>query len=200
MQPEQQYVILTPAGALYAFSNLVPNEQQQTLQSLLPHTTLWNMHDWINEYGKAQLTLFIESGWVECINKPLIAPTQPLDTFLPYVVASLSGHRRAAIGSDDGFCLARIGLSQQEADILCVVATDYWVFLQRQHQRGWKGGGQSISFFSQIDMLMPMTSFVFLWINDTGYWLIIEGEPLLNNRAFVELIWAIKVEGEKFSR
>ena len=41
-------------------------------------------------------------------------------------------------------------------------------------------------------MLMPNTSIVFLWINKTGYFLIIEDEPLINNRAFVELVWVLK--------
>ena len=48
-------------------------------------------------------------------------------------------------------------------------------------------------------MLMPNTSFIFLWINNQGYWIIIEDEPLLNNRAFVELVWGIKATGERFN-
>ena len=46
-------------------------------------------------------------------------------------------------------------------------------------------------------MLMPATSFIFLWIEGAGYWLVIEGEPLINNRAFVELIWGIKADNER---
>ena len=49
-------------------------------------------------------------------------------------------------------------------------------------------------------MLMPNTSIVFLWINKTGYFLIIEDEPLINNRAFVELVWGIKATGERFEQ
>ena len=45
---------------------------------------------------------------------------------------------------------------------------------------------------------MPTTSLVFLWINGAGYFLIIEDEPLINNRAFVELVWGIKATGEQF--
>jgi len=39
---------------------------------------------------------------------------------------------------------------------------------------------------------------VFLWIDNDGYAVIIDGEPLTNNRAFVELIWGIKTSGLKF--
>ena len=47
---------------------------------------------------------------------------------------------------------------------------------------------------------MPNTSIVFLWINKTGYFLIIEDEPLINNRAFVALVWGIKAKGEWFEQ
>jgi hypothetical protein len=31
-----------------------------------------------------------------------------------------------------------------------------------------------------------------------GYWLIVMGEPLLNNPALVELLWGIKQAGARF--
>lgn len=48
-------------------------------------------------------------------------------------------------------------------------------------------------------MLMPTTTFMLFWVDGTGYWLIVGGEPLLNNRALVELIWGIRVAGTKFA-
>lgn len=196
---EEKYVILTPAGVLHAFSHVAPNEQQQALQAMLPAEQVDSVKDWSERYSQIWLNMFIEEGWIELIDKPLIAPHIQLDAFLPYVAASLSGSRRSAIGSDEGFCLARIGFAQEEADTLCVAAADFFDFLKRQQQRGWVVEGQAISFFNNIDMLMPATSFIFLWINGTGYWLILEGEPLLNNRAFVELVWGIKATGERFT-
>lgn len=115
-------------------------------------------------------------------------------------MASLSGTRRAAIGSNEGFCLARVGYTQEEADTLSVAAADFFDFLNRQKQRGWVIKDQAVSFFEQVDLLMPTTSFVFLWIDDSGYVLILDGEPLTNNRAFVELIWAIKTSGLRFEK
>ena len=195
---DNDYLILTPAGVLHAFSYIEANEKQQALQALLPSQHVSTANDWVQRYGAIWLKQFIDEGWVEIIDKRLIAPTVSLDTFLPYVVASLSGKRRAAIGSHEGFCLARIGFTQKEADIVCVVAADFVEFLKRQQQRGWFVEGQGISFLSNIDMIMPTTTFIFLWINEAGYWLILEGEPLLNNRAFVELVWGLKVAGERF--
>jgi len=135
---------------------------------------------------------------IEKLSLLLPAPNLPLDQFLPYVVASLSGKRRAAIGSDEGFCLARIGYSQEEADMLSVAAADFSGFMLRQKQRGWAVESQAISFFQQVDLLIPETSFVFLWIDGAGYVLIIDGEPLTNSRAFVELVWALKTSGLRF--
>ena len=115
------------------------------------------------------------------------------------MVASLSGKRRAAISSNEGFCLARIGYSQDEADMLSVAAADFSDFMLRQQQRGWAVESQAISFFRQVDLLIPETSFVFFWLDGAGYSLIIDGEPLTNNRAFVELVWALKTSGLKYS-
>lgn len=198
MNETTHYVILTPEGVLHSFSQVNPSEQQMALQNMLAPEQTMTAQEWSDRYSEVWLDMFIEEGWVELVEKPIVAPRVQLDDFLRYVSASLSGSRRVAIASDEGFCLAKMGFTQQEADTLCVAAADFFGFLQRQQQRGWAVHGHAVSFFSTIDMLMPNTSFVFLWINNHGYWLIIEDEPLLNNRAFVELVWGIKSTGERF--
>lgn len=197
---DEKYIILTPAGVLYSFAYVAPSEQQQALQDILTPEQSVTASQWSERYSEKWLEMFIDEGWVEVLDNQVRAPHVQLDSFLPYVVASLSGSRRAAIASDEGFCLARIGFSDEEAETLCVAAADFFDFLTRQQQRGWSIKGQATSFFSNIDMLMPTTSFIFLWINGAGYWLILEGEPLLNNRAFVELVWGIKSTGERFTK
>ena len=195
---DNSYIILTPAGVFEAFSHTNPNEQQIALQALISGKQCPQVTTWANQYYHEWLEDFAGNGWIEFLESPLNAPNLPLDKFLPYVVASLSGTRRAAIGSNEGFCLARIGYTQEEADTLSVAAADFFDFLNRQQQRGWVIKEQAVSFFGQVDLLMPKTSFVFLWIDGSGYVLILDGEPLTNNRAFVELIWAIKTAGLKF--
>lgn len=37
------------------------------------------------------------------------------------------------------------------------------------------------------------------WVDGIGYWLILGGEPLLNNRALVDLAWGLRIAGNKFS-
>lgn len=192
------YVVLTPAGVLHSFSQMTPTEQQQALQAMLAPERLMSAQEWIERYSELWLTMFIEEGWVELVEKPIIAPQVKLDQFLRYVSASLSGSRRVAIASNEGFCLASIGFSQSEAETLCVAAADFYDFLQRQEKRGWAVHDHAVSFFPSVDMLMPTTSFIFLWINQQGYFLVLEDEPLLNNRAFVELVWGIKSTGERF--
>ncbi len=195
-----KYVILTPAGVLHSFSSIEPNEQQQALQTMLPADKVMLASEWSERYSEQWLDTFVKEGWVELLDTQLSAPKVKLDSFLPYVVASLSGSRSAAIASDQGFCLARIGFTQEQAETLCVAAADFFDFLSRQRYRGWAVDGQAISFYSNIDMLMPTTSFVGLWVNGTGYFLVLEDEPLMNNRAFVELVWGIKATGERFAR
>ena len=194
------YLMLTPAGVFEAFAHYKPTEQQQALQTLLAGKSCLSTEEWTRKYPHEWLADFIENSWVETLTQQLAAPNMPLDQFLPYVVASLSGQRRAAIGSNEGFCLARTGYTQEEGDTLSVAAADFFDFLTRQQQRGWAIEGQAVSFFKHIELLMPSTSFVFLWIDGSGYVLILDGEPLTNNRAFVELIWGIKTSGLRFSQ
>lgn len=196
---DKSYMTLTPAGVFEAFSQNEPSEMQAALQVLLSGKETMLADDWLMSYPELWLEEFLERGWIERLSVFLPAPNLPLDQFLPYVVASLSGKRRAAISSDEGFCLARIGYSQEESDMLSVAAADFSGFMLRQKQRGWAVESQAISFFQQVDLLIPETSFVFLWIDGAGYALIIDGEPLTNNRAFVELIWALKTSGLRFS-
>ena len=173
------HLMLTPAGAMLAFADKVPDENAAMLQTLLPRA----LHD----------------GWVHEVERELHAPDVRLDNYLPHAIAGLSGSRMAALASDDGFCLARVGYSQDDAETLCVAAADFFDFVARQKQRGFRGTGRAVSFHEGIDMLMPTTTFMLFWVDGTGYWLIVGGEPLLNNRALVELIWGIRVAGTKFA-
>ncbi|WP_230660669.1 hypothetical protein [Psychrobacter sp. I-STPA10] len=197
---QTDYLMLTPAGVFEAFATRKPSDKQQALQAVLSQEVAIKKSDWVGSYGEAWLKIFMEKGWVETLFSALPAPCMPLDKFLPYVVASLSGQRKAAIASNEGFCLAHIGYSLEQADTLSVAAADFGDFLSRQQQRGWGISGEAVSFFQHIDLLLPSTSFIFLWIDGSGYFLILEGEPLTNNRAFVELIWGIKTSGLRFSQ
>lgn len=197
---EQQYLMLTPKGVFEAFSMKKPSAEQLALQALLSSSHSMTLAQWTEQFPIEWLAEFSSLGCVQYLGQELTAPNLPLDQFLPYVVASLSGQRRAAIGSSEGFCLARVGYSQEEADTLSVAAADFSDFLVRQQQRGWAVQGKAVSFFNRVDLLMPSTSFVFLWMDGQGYTLILDSEPLTNNRAFVELVWAIKTSGLKFDQ
>lgn len=192
------YLTLTPAGVFYAFLHAKPDEKALALQSLLEVPQSVDKLTWLEHYSYEWLADFLELGYIEELQDALVAPKMALDAFLPYVVASLSGSRRAAIASNEGFCLAKIGYGQEEADRLCAAAADFFDFVVRQEQRGLSLAGRALSLFGQVDLLMPEVSFVFLWIDGTGYVLILDDEPLTNNRAFVELVWAIKTSKLKF--
>lgn len=192
------YLTLTAKGVFYAFLSPTPSQKQRALQALLSQKISLSTQDWLSTNTHALLDECVQEGLVERLDEALYAPIIPLDKFLPYVVASLSGSRRAAIASSEGFCLAKIGYSQEEADRLSVAAADFFDFFVRQEQRGLSLSGQALSLFCEVDLLMPKVSFVFLWIDEMGYVLILEDEPLTNNRAFVELIWAIKTASLKF--
>lgn len=194
------YLMLTPAGALLAFAERAPKPLDVELQTLMLSSSAVRRSTWLAEQAQraALLDEGLRRGWLHEIRRKLLAPNVALDNYLPHAIAGLSGSRMAALASDDGFCLARVGYTQDEADTLCVAAADFLGFVARQKQRGFTGTGSAISFHESIDMLMPTTTFALFWVDGAGYWLILDGEPLLNNRALVELIWGICVAGEKF--
>lgn len=195
------YLMLTPAGALYAFAEQQPDATAAMLQTLMPATAALRRSAWLahNPQHHNLLARALHEGLVQELTRELQAPDTKLDNYLPHAIAGLSGNRTAALASDDGFCLARVGYSQDEADTLCVAAADFFSFAARQKARGWAGSGRAVSFFESIDMLLPTTSFSLFWVDGTGYWLILGGEPLLNNTALVELIWGIRSAGAKFA-
>lgn len=195
---QNPYLMLTPSGVMYAFSDANPDAKLESLQALICESRCMLTEDWLDRYSHEWLEEFIEKGWVQHLSQDLPVSNMPLDKFLPYVVASLSGTRKAAIGSNEGFCLARIGYTADEADRLAVAGADFFDFFVRQKERGLAIANQAVSLFDDIELLMPTTSFMFLWIDGVGYVLILDGEPLTNNRALVELVWAIKASGLRF--
>ncbi|MFA5591458.1 MAG: hypothetical protein WDA70_12250 [Lysobacteraceae bacterium] len=198
--PADPYLMLTPAGALLAFADRTPDTTSARLQTLVPRGSALRRSVWLGEDAERQALLEegLKRGWLHEIGRELQAPDVVLDDYLPHAIAGLSGSRMAALASDDGFCLARVGYAQDEADTLSVAAADFLDFVNRQKQRGYKGTGRAVSFHESIDMLMPATTFTLFWVDGVGYWLILGGEPLLNNRALVELIWGIRMAGERF--
>lgn len=193
------FLMLTPAGVLHAFSERDPDEEQLGLQTLLPRGPALSLSQWAtSDQHHAWLQEGLVRGWIHTVQRSLHAPDVKLDDFLTRVVAGLSGERKAAIASDAGFCLGFSGYSAEEAEMLSVAAVDFFEFATRQKHRGWQGSGRAISFHEEVDMLMPATSFVLFWVDGVGYWLIVGGEPLLNNVALVELVWGIKAAGARF--
>lgn len=203
-QPQLQgdpFLMLTPAGALRAHADRTPDDVGAALQTLMPRGASLRRSAWLAlaPDHRAVLARALYEGWVHEVQRELRAPDVRLDNYLPHAIAGLSGTRTAALASDDGFCLARVGYSEQEAETLCVVAADFFEFTRRQQQRGWTGTGRAVSFHEGIDMLLPTTTLALFWVDGVGYWLILGGEPLLNNRALVELIWGIRAAGTKFA-
>ncbi|TXH63720.1 MAG: hypothetical protein E6Q81_05330 [Thermomonas sp.] len=198
---DDPYLVLTPAGALHAYGERVPDETSAILQTLMPRGASLRRSAWLElaPEHRTVLARALYEGWVHEVQRELRAPDVRLDNYLPHAIAGLSGTRTAALASDEGFCLARVGYSVEEAETLCVVAADFFDFAKRQKQRGWTGTGRAVSFHEGIDMLLPTTTLMLFWVDGTGYWLILGGEPLLNNRALVELIWGIRTAGTKFA-
>lgn len=193
--------MLTPAGALHAFADKTPDPSQSALQALLTGERSLDLAGWsaIDSQAPAVLAIALENGWVQPLLRSLQGPDAQLDDFLPHVIAALSGERRTVLASDSGFCLGRAGVAQEEADALCAAAADYSDFAVRQARRGWDGASRYVAFHRDPEFLLPSHAFLPFWVDGAGYWLILLGEPLLNNPAVVELFWGIKQAGTRFN-
>lgn len=196
-----EWFMLTPAGVLHAFAHKQPDATALALQALLATDRTLDAAGWAekSELTPALLAQLVEAGWVQCLQRPLLGPDAKLDDFLQHVIASLSGERRAVLASEGGFCLGRTGVDQDEADTLSAAAADYADFAARQARRGWAGATQYVSFHADPECLLPSYSFFPFWVDGAGYWLVLAGEPLLNNQALVELLWGIKEAGTRFT-
>lgn len=195
------YLMLTPMGTLRAYATAVPDDTSVVLQTLMAEATAPARSAWLSQASAREpfLAQALEEGWIHEVSQPLHAPDAKLDNYLPHAIAGLSGTRTAALASNDGFCLARVGYSESEADALCAAAAELADFVVRQRQRGWSGSGRAVSFHEDIDMLLPATTLIMFWVDGTGYWLILGDEPLVNNIAFVQLVWGLRAAGAKFA-
>ncbi len=198
---EDPYLMLTPEGVLFAFADREPDETRAMLQTLLPRGSALRRSQWLALAPAHQplLARGLHEGWISEIEYEQKHELDlQLDSYLVHAIAGLSGTHRAALASDDGFCLAHTGYSESEAETLCAAASDFFDFVLRQRQRGFKGTGRAVSFHESVDMLMPTTTFVLFWVDGVGYWIILGGEPLLNNRALVEVVWGIRITGSRY--
>ena len=189
--------MLTPAGVLHAFAHKTPDDTAAALQSLLAGEHLLSLAAWAAVQPLAPDVL--ERGWVQALRGSLRGPGARLDDFLQHVIASLLGKRRAVLASEGGFCLGRAGVGEQEAKLLCAATADYSDFAVQQARRGWDGATRYVSFHRDPEFLLPDQAFLPFWVDGAGYWLIVMGEPLLNNPALVELLWSFKQAETRFA-
>lgn len=193
---------LTAAGALHAYARAEPDPERRALQAVLAGPELLSPGAWLaRDPAHARLLpRAADAGWLAVIHRALQAPDVRLDDFVPQVIAGLSGERRAALASDGGFCVGHTGYSASEAEALCVAAADFTEFAARQRARGWHGASDRVCFHRDVNLLIPTVSFVPFWIDGIDHCLVLGGEPLINQPAFVELIWGLQAAATRFAR
>ena len=194
------WLLPTPRGALHAFSTPEPNAAQRATQALLAAPRVLTLADWRREHdhGGRMLEQLRGKQWVQLLKREVPAPDVRLGDFAQHVIAPLSGERRAVLASDSGFCLGSTGMEHDEAETLSAALADFSQFAARQTSRGWQGANHYVSFYQEPSLLLPSYSFVPLWVDGSGYWLALAGEPLLNSPVLVELLWGLKLAGTRF--
>ena len=92
------YLMLSPAGALYAFAQRQPDEVAAQLQTLMLQGQAQRRSSWLaqNPTHRVLLARALHEGWVQECERELQAPDTNLDNYLPHAIAGLSGNRTAA--------------------------------------------------------------------------------------------------------
>lgn len=191
----QRFVTLTPRGALHAFGDHDPMPAQRMLATLLGTPAAPSAADWTgaDSMRAAVLEEACQRGWTQPIWRPLAAPAAAADLegFLASRITHLSGSSRAVLASDGGARIAHGGYPTLEAELMSAMAADVLRLIVRQRSRRFQSRSRAVSFFGDEPVLLPDTTFVPFWVGDKGFCLILDNEPLLNNRALIDAIWAL---------
>ena len=90
-------LVLTPAGALHAYGERVPDETSAILQTLMPRGASLRRSAWLElaPEHRTVLARALYEGWVHEVQRELRAPDVRLDNYLPHAIAGLSGTQSA---------------------------------------------------------------------------------------------------------
>ncbi len=193
------YVVPTPAGAYYAISSHHPDPARQLLFSLMSkpksrYLTLQKLQK-LSQIAEEQEALSLlhrsqKLGWLQGFDDRQYLPKERLEEVVPPLLAALSGSGKALLADEEGFYLATHGFAHEAAEEISALSAD----LASLHQRHSGLLQNNLSMASSAWAVVnaggdSQLGFWPLYIGEQRFSLVISGLPVLNQPAFVELVW-----------
>ncbi len=201
---EKLYISPTPAGAYFCVSANSQPSSRKLLQVLLKQGKLFksdsedllSLAELNSDNELYELLYRMQSlGWLEGVTEQEYAPKEgALEAILPALLVKLSEQGKALLADEQGFYISVKGFTHETAEELSALSADIFSMYER-HQGLLKNNlGMETSAWSLVDASgNGQIGFWPLWIGSHRFVLVIKGVPLLNQRAFVQLIWALSI-------
>lgn len=197
------YVIPTPAGAYFSASGNDDIPSRRLLRGLLqktltPSLSLHALRAWSGidkqDDALALLHRMQSLGWLTGIEQQESAPVGSLEDVLPEILSGLTDSGKVLLADEQGFYLCSQGFPHETAEELSALSADLFSLYQR-HQGLLKNNlSLDTSAWAIVDAAgNGQLGFWPLWVGEHRFVLVIKGLPLLNQPAFMKLVWVLSI-------
>ena len=198
---EGLYLLPSAAGAYYAASASKDDPPRTLLRALLRG----DVAPRIGEHGLAQLVggedeqaalelleRVQDLGWIQGLERPRRAPEGSLEQILPGLLEPLSNKGRAMLADPQGFHLSSAGFVHELAEELSALSADLASLHDRHKGLLNNNLGIGSSAWSLVDAAgNGLLGCWPLYVGEQRFVLIVAGVPCFNQRAFLDLVWAL---------
>ncbi len=197
---ESLYLAPTPAGAYFSVSGTEEAPARKFLQFLLAQEqgfalNIENLQKYMPvkkaEDASAMLAHMQKLGWVQGFEKPLAAPTDPLETILPEMLSQLSASGKALLADDQGFYISSCGFPHETAEELAGLSASL-ATLHDRYRGVLNNLGENSSAWGLVDAMgNSQVGFWPIFVGEHRFGLVIGGLPQLNQAVLISLVWAL---------
>ncbi len=198
---DELYLLPTAAGAFYAASSRADDPIRDMLFNLLregssPLASPASLTHWFANEDQQQClawlhraqTLSLIQGFREPQHVPGAGTGKKLEDLLP----ALSALGKAILVDWNGLTLAYTGLDAEAADMLAALSADLIAVQARHAQRLAQTLGLGNQGWAAVDAFGSSRIGAWpLFVNEQRFMLVVLGEPQLNCKEFIELVWVL---------
>lgn len=195
------YVFPTPAGAYHAVSSTEPSDLRAFLHTLLQHdesplASTENLRRWLKtDDDQAALELLHRAqtlAWIEGYDAPTRVSEQGVGVELKQLLPKLSATARGMLVDWNGLPLTSCGIDEKTGDTLAALAADLIGVQERHAERLAQHLGRASHGWAAVDAYGSSRIGAWpLYIGDKRILLVLLGEPMLNQPAFVDMVWLL---------
>lgn len=196
-----QFLLPTPAGAFHAVSVPGMDSIRHLLYALMsqdvaPQLNIDSLREWTqtaeDETAMELLHRAQSLALVQGESTSREAPSGPLEQILPSLLAKLSSSGKALFADSQGFYIASQGFPHETAEELSALSADL-AALHARHNGLLHGNiGLPTSSWALVDAWgNSQLGFWPLYIGEQRFVLVLAGQPLFNQAAFLDLVWAL---------